>query len=175
MFDLARKLVTTAVDMGAQYAEARSGRPVQQVITGANGKAHIAEVGSNGFGIRVLVDGHWGFAGDNIGARQEAAHIVRRAVDLARAMPGRSRKVTLASAPVVRTKWETPRSEDAFAAPSARKWSCLSQRWQRWHEASQKVSRTRSKLDVRRETTFLVTSEGTEIEQTLHIGEHYWQ
>ena len=169
MFDLASELVSKAEDLGAQYAEGRVVKQMQQVITGADGKPHISEVDSYGFGIRVLVDGHWGFAGDSMTARQNASETVGKAIALARAMPKRSRTVELAPAPVVQDTWATPCDEDPFEVPIAEKVDLLQNIMRSMAGTSDKLNKTRTKLDFRRETSYLVTSEGTEIEQTITL------
>ncbi|MFY9578259.1 MAG: DNA gyrase modulator, partial [Gaiellaceae bacterium] len=64
-----RDLCATAVDMalgaGAEYADARAVVRRNQFVTTKNGRVEqLADAESEGIGVRVLVDGAWGFACD---------------------------------------------------------------------------------------------------------------
>ena len=93
--------------MGAGYAEARVVDQSQQAITGADGAVSVSEFSTSGFGIRVLVDGQWGFASDNLTQPQPSA-TVKSAISLARAMPRRTRSVRLAGVRPVIDSYATP-------------------------------------------------------------------
>lgn len=168
MIDLARELVSLAVSMGAQYAEGRIVDQSQQAITGTDGAANVSEFTTCGFGIRVLVDGHWGFASDNL-TQQQPSETVKKAISLARAMPRRSRTVRLAGAPPVQDTYETPCEQDPFSMPISEKVEIVQSVMQAMAGASDKVTKTQAKLDFRREASQLVTSEGSEIGQTLTL------
>jgi TldD protein len=166
MFDLARELVSDAASMGAQYAEGRVVEQSEQVITSGDGKSNVSESLSLGFGIRVLVDGHWGFASDSL-SQEHPSRTVEKAIALARAMPDRSRLVTLSDASPARDNYETPCEQDPFEVPVPEKVELVQSITQAMSGASSKVWRTRAKLDFSREVSYLVTSQGTEISQTL--------
>jgi len=170
MFDLARKLISMSLDMGVQFGEARVVDQTQQIVNSADGKASISEIRSYGFGIRVLVDGHWGFASANLSHQDQADQVVKRAISLARAMPKRSRTARLAQVPVVKDSFETTCQQDPFGMPISEKVEFVQSITRTMSAASDLVSRTRASLDFRRETCYLVTSEGTEIKQTLTMS-----
>ncbi|MCY3709727.1 MAG: TldD/PmbA family protein [Caldilineaceae bacterium] len=168
MINLARDLVSMAVSMGAQYAEGRVVDQSQQAINGTDGAAGVSEFTTCGFGIRVLVDGQWGFASDNL-TQQQPSETVRSAISLARAMPRRTRTVRLAELPPVQAVHETQCEQDPFKMPVGEKVDMVHAIMQAMAGASDKVSKTQAKLDFRRETSQLVTSEGTEIGQTITL------
>ena len=168
MINLARDLVSMAVSMGAQYAEGRVVDQSQQAINGTDGAAGVSEFTTCGFGIRVLVDGQWGFASDNL-SQPQPSQTVGKAISLARAMPRRTRNVRLAEKPPVQAAYETPCEHDPFKMPVAEKVEMVHAIMQAMAGASDKVTKTQAKLDFRREISQLVTSEGTEIGQTITL------
>jgi TldD protein len=167
MFELAREMVSQAIGMGAQFAEARVVEQARQLVRGAIGSASINETGTHGFGIRVLVDGHWGFASAPLSEESQARSVVGEAIALARGMPKRSRQVRLAEARTIKDSYETPCVQDPFDMPLSEKIECVRSTTQAMSSASAEVVRSTASLDFRRETSHLVTSEGTEIRQTL--------
>ena len=87
---LAEAAVDAALGAGASYADARAVPLRRQHVVTKNGQVDdLSDSESEGIGVRVLVDGAWGFAGegrlDEAGARDAAL----RAAAFARAAPGR--------------------------------------------------------------------------------------
>src|SRR5258708_31959944 len=95
MRDVAERALGEAVAAGASYADCRVVVRTVQTLEVKNGRvARVALSDDEGVGVRVVVDGGWGFAGvDRIDAR-EAEAAVRRAGRIARA------RARLRSAPV---------------------------------------------------------------------------
>src|SRR5713101_8606370 len=86
MKDLAEAALNAAQVKGAAYADVRLDEHVQQDIIVKNGQlAAVSDDASEGFGVRVLVDGAWGFAGSARLETQEVEEVVRRAIRIARA------------------------------------------------------------------------------------------
>ena len=166
MFDFTKELISQAVSMGASYAEGRVVDQSQQAVTSKNNVSNISESKTCGFGIRVLVDGHWGFASDSM-AQQDSSQTVKKAITLARAMPERSRRVRLADTPPVQDSYDTPCEQDPFSVSTSEKVDLVQSITQAMSDASNKVVKSEAKLDFRREISYLVTSEGTEIRQTI--------
>lgn len=126
---LLRELASTAVDAartaGAGFADVR--------LTVARALAlafHTADTGHpvmsppsldrrTGYGIRVVVDGVWGFASDVELTPEAVARAARKAVMAARATPPRrARALDLAPMPrVTDGAWATPIAQDPFAVP----------------------------------------------------------
>src|SRR5438132_13151814 len=86
MRDVAERALDEAVAAGASYADCRVVVRTVQTLEVKNGRvARVALSDDEGVGVRVVVDGGWGFAGvDRIDAG-EAEEAVRRAVRIARA------------------------------------------------------------------------------------------
>ena len=86
MKDLAEAALNAAQVKGAGYADVRLDEHVQQDIIVKNGQlAAVSDDASEGFGVRVLVDGAWGFAG--------SARLNRNEIDCQR-IPSRSNLLT---------------------------------------------------------------------------------
>jgi TldD protein len=86
MRDLTDRALDAAVAAGASYADVRIERLERQVISVKNGRPDgMVEDESQGFGVRVLVDGAWGFASSSRVEPRELERIARRAVQIARA------------------------------------------------------------------------------------------
>src|SRR5438093_10974668 len=86
MKDLAEAVLNAAQIKGAAYADVRLDERVQQDITVKNGQlAAVSDDASEGFGVRVLVDGAWGFAGSARLRQDEVQEVVQRASRIARA------------------------------------------------------------------------------------------
>jgi TldD protein len=101
-------LVALATDMGATYADVRLVERSSELISVWSGKLEeLLNHSSRGLGVRVIVDGAWGFAGSSDLSR--AKEVVAQAVAIARAS-ARTRRapVELAPIPVVRDRWCTP-------------------------------------------------------------------
>jgi TldD protein len=71
---------------------------------------------SAGFGVRVLLDGAWGFAASSRLEPEEVGRVTREALDVARASGlARREPVTLDDTPPERASYRTPYEEDPFA------------------------------------------------------------
>src|SRR3981081_4807654 len=92
MKDLAEAALNAAQVKGASYADVRLDQHVTQDIIVKNGQlAAVSDDASEGFGVRVIVDGAWGFAGSARLDKAEVEQVVERAIRIARARaPGTS-------------------------------------------------------------------------------------
>ncbi|MGH2513436.1 MAG: PmbA/TldA family metallopeptidase, partial [Candidatus Limnocylindrales bacterium] len=116
---MTERALSTATTRGASYADVRIVRRVDESITIKSGRVEgVASGETEGFGVRVLVDGAWGFASSH---RLEAAEIDRvaaEAVRIARASATALRHwVQLDSRPVAHGEYRTPVVEDPFTVP----------------------------------------------------------
>src|SRR3954447_4164857 len=116
MQDLAARALDTAQVLGASYADVRVERRESQSITVKNGHVDgLSDDTSQGFGVRVVVDGGWGFASS---ARLEPAEVdraVRRAAETAGASPPPGVEPVQLGEPVrSRGTYRTPLRRDPF-------------------------------------------------------------
>jgi TldD protein len=116
-----KELIERALDAaerdGATYTEVRVAERETEQLTVKNGALEAATSNvSAGFGIRVLVDGAWGFSSSRSLDPAEADRVAREALEIARAS-GLARKapVELDDTPPATDTYRTPYGEDPFA------------------------------------------------------------
>ncbi|HOM72939.1 MAG TPA: DNA gyrase modulator, partial [Armatimonadota bacterium] len=86
MKEFTEKVLQKARDLGASYADVRIVRSDNESINVKNGKVDALASSTNyGFGVRVIVNGSWGFASSFTVTDEEADKVVREAVSIARA------------------------------------------------------------------------------------------
>jgi TldD protein len=172
MLDVARHAVESARGAGADHADARIVEEESEAITVRNQEMEgIDRSSSTGIGIRVLVNGFWGFAAT---ARLEPAEIertARLAVAIAKAAARLPMEpVRLAEVEPVTGTWHSPMQDDPFTVPLEEKVALLMEASRRM-QAVDGVAFAEGGIDLFRRRTWLATSEGTAIEQTtVHSG-----
>jgi TldD protein len=172
MLDVARVAVEAARAAGAGYADARVGFLDSESLTVRNQEMEgVDRSSSQGVGIRVLVDGYWGFAAT---ARLDEGEINRTAdlaVEIAKAATRLPREpVTLAPAEPVTGRYQTPMQLDPFTVPLEEKIALLMEATRRV-QAVDGVTFAEGGIDLFRTRTWFASSEGSAIEQTIvHSG-----
>src|SRR6266498_3047179 len=119
MRDLTDRALDTATARGAAYADVRVVRRRDESVAIKTGRVEgVASGESEGFGVRVLVDGAWGFASSHILNTTEADRVAAEAVRIARASATALRRPTLLDErPPARGRFETPFDVDPFEVP----------------------------------------------------------
>jgi TldD protein len=172
VLDVAKQAVRAAMAAGADYADGRIVSEESESLTVRNQEMEgIDRSSSEGIGIRVLVDGYWGFAAT---ARLEAAEIERTAalaVEIARAASRLPMEpVRLAEVEPATGTWHSPMLEDPFNVPLEEKVALLMEATRRM-QSVKGLAFAEGGIDLHKTRTYLATSEGTAIEQTsLHSG-----
>jgi TldD protein len=172
MLDVARQAVEAAKAAGAEYADGRVVADEGESITVRNQVMEgIDRSTSEGIGIRVLVNGYWGFAAT---ARLEPAEIQRTAglaVEIARAASRLPMEpVRLAETEPQTGTWHSPMQDDPFNVPLEEKVAMLMETTRRM-QAVDGLAFAEGGIDLYRRSTWLATSEGTAVEQTaVHSG-----
>jgi len=166
--EIAREALDAAKRAGASYADVRIGRYRRQLIgTRERQITNVNDSESYGLGIRTLVDGSWGFAATSTMSRAGAQQAAGDAVSMSRAARlVRKHRVELAPAQPVTGTWITPITRDPLEVPLEDKVALLLAT----NEAALKVRGVRfasSALELLREVKTLLTTEGTNITQTL--------
>ncbi len=169
MKDLAETALNAAQVKGAQYADVRLDERMQQDITVKNGElAAVADSSSEGFGVRVLVDGAWGFAGSSRLDRTEVEEVVERAIRIARASSRvRSTAVNLGEPVTSRGQYRTPIELDPFTVPLSEKVDLLLRADQAMGAVKGITTREGSMEFIRQRKVFAST-EGALTEQELY-------
>ncbi|HLO35014.1 MAG TPA: DNA gyrase modulator, partial [Candidatus Deferrimicrobium sp.] len=113
MRDLSDRSLDTAVHLGASYADVRVVHRRDESIAVKSGRVEGVAAGeSQGFGVRVLVDGAWGFASSSRLTADEADQVAADAVRIARASATALRdRVRLDDRPPAHGTYETPIEE----------------------------------------------------------------
>ena len=170
--ELANTALDAARSAGATYADARIGRYRRQnVVTRERQVVSVGDDESYGLGVRVLVDGSWGFASSSTMTRAGAQQAALTAVVLAKAARAvRRHRVELAPVAAVRGTWITPVRTDPIEVSIEEKIALLLSA----NEAALKVKGVQfvsSGVQALREIKTLLTTEGTNITQTfIRVG-----
>src|SRR5262245_50610706 len=108
MRDVCSEALAAAISAGAGYADARAAVRRAQTVSTKNGQVDsVADTESEGIGVRVLVDGAWGFACDGRLTVEGAREAATRAAAFARAAAS-GRERALAPAPGRSGSYRTP-------------------------------------------------------------------
>ena len=172
MLQVAKEAVEAARAAGAHYADARFVHEDSESITVRNQEMEgIDRATSEGIGVRVLVDGYWGFAAT---ARPEGAEIARTAglaVEIARAAARLPREpVKLTEVDPATGTWASPFQDDPFNVSLEEKVALLMEATRRMQEV-EGLAFAEGGIDLYRVRTSFASSEGSAIEQTvLHSG-----
>src|SRR5512146_669848 len=172
MRDLTDRALDTATSQGAGYADVRIVRRLEESISVKSGRLEgVASGETEGFGVRVLVDGAWGFASSYHLDLAEADRVAALAVRIARASATALRdRVQLDNRPPAHGRYETPLEEDPFAVPLERKIADLMAA-DRTAGAVRGVTFTESSYGAQREEKTFAASDGSFTEQAItHLG-----
>ena len=167
-----KELIELALDAadqaGAEYADIRIVERETESLAVKNGVLGSASSDrSAGFGVRVLLNGAWGFAGSAQLERAEVTQITRQAVAIARASGmARREPIVLDGTPAVVGSYHTPYVEDPMTVAIDDKLKILL-------EADAEMGRVagvnvrQGHIDSARERKTFASSEGAHVEQEL--------
>ncbi len=128
---------------------------------------NVSEDASFGFGVRVIVNGAWGFASSPIVTQEEIARITGEAVIIAKANAAiQPKPVQLAPVKAYRDRWVTPHDKDPFEVPMAEKLDLL-RRVTEEVKKNTKVFSGAATLNLRSEDKYFASSEGSSIQQLI--------
>src|SRR6186997_1060623 len=172
MRDLTERALDTATSLGARYADVRIVRRHEESIAIKTGRVEgVASNETEGFGIRVLVDGAWGFAASHVLTAAEADRVAGEAVRIARASATALRNETrLDDRPPAHGTFETPVEEDPFQVPLERKIADLLAA-DVAASAVKGIAFTESMYAAQREWKTFAATDGSLTKQTItHVG-----
>jgi TldD protein len=128
---------------------------------------NVGEDSSFGFGVRVIVNGAWGFASSPVVTPEEIAAITGEAVIIAKANASiQSKPIQLAPVKAYKDRWVTPHDKDPFDVPMAEKLDLL-QRVTGQTKKNPKVFSGAASLNLRAEDKYFASSEGSSIQQYI--------
>jgi TldD protein len=166
--DAVRRAVEAATAAGSDYADARLVTEESESLTVKNQEMEgIDRSRSEGIGIRVLVNGYWGFAATARTSDDEIARTAQLAVEIAKAsarLPGEP--VRLAPVEPVRATWSSPVQQDPFTVALEEKVALLMEASRRM-QGVKGVSFAEAGIDLYRRRTVFASSEGALIDQTI--------
>jgi TldD protein len=168
LLEVVKQALAAAQKGGAGYADARFVQEESESLTVRNQEMEgIDRSLSQGVGIRVLVNGYWGFAATARTDEAELERTARLAVDIAKAAARLPMEpVRLAPVDPVTAEWMTAIHEDPFAVPLDEKIALLMEASRRM-QGVKGLSFAESNLDFYRRRTSFASSEGAAIEQTV--------
>jgi len=163
-----RSAVEAARRAGADYADARFVTEESESITVKNQEMEgITRSRSDGLGIRVLVDGYWGFAATARAEESEVERTALLAVEIARAAARLPMEpIRLADVEPVTATWATSVQEDPFTVPLDEKVALLMETSRRMQEVKG-LTFAEATLDLYRRHTLFASSDGANIDQTV--------
>lgn len=164
----AKAAVDGALSAGASYADARVNRVCEQDLVLRNGALESAASSEDaGAGVRVMVDGCWGYAAapvtDESGLKALAQRALASAQKLASA---RLEPLRLSAESGHVGEYKTPIEVDPLAVPLAEKLDLLRRCDESMQGAEETVVREAS-CSLRREEQWMASSEGAELYQDL--------
>ncbi|MGH9371302.1 MAG: PmbA/TldA family metallopeptidase, partial [Vicinamibacterales bacterium] len=168
MRDLLQRALDSSKGQGASYADVRINRYLRQGIS--TREQRVMDVSSSesfGVGIRVLVDGTWGFAASQGVEADEIDRVAAQAVAIAKVnRRAQARPIVLAPVQGYKDTWQTPTTKDPFRIPIARKIDLLLA----INKAALQVKGAAfcsSSMNFVKEEKLFASTEGSEIEQIV--------
>lgn len=166
--NLADAALATAKKLGASYADIRINRYRNESVNTREKQVLNVSSGQNfGFGVRVLINGTWGFAASPIVTLEEVQRVTREAAAIAKANSTITRKkIELVPTPKAEANWKSSFERDPFEVPTDEKIQILL----KMNEAAlavQGVSFVNSSMSSVNEQKYLATSDGSRIEQYI--------
>jgi TldD protein len=166
--DLADAALAAAKTAGASYADVRINRYRNQFIFTRDRRIqNIVNTEDYGFGIRVIVDGTWGFASSSVVTKDEMARMAAQAAGIAKAnRKVNAEPVVLAPVEAYNTSWKTPVKKNPFEMPLQPKIDLLMQ----INDVALKVpgaSFVNAFMQFVNEEKYFASTEGSHIQQSL--------
>ena len=168
MDELAELALDEAVTAGASYADVRAVTEATESLSVQDERVDgVQRRSTRGIGVRVLVDGAWGFAGTARLDRAAVLTTARLATDVARASAtARRTRVQLAPQEPVRDVWTTPHRLDPFDVPVDEKLSLLFAATAAAKETPG-LAFARASTDAWRTSKVFLSSDGARVSQVL--------
>ena len=183
MEQLAQLALDVATSQGATYADVRINSEKSEYLEVKQGKVgSITNSLSEGFGVRVIADGMWGFAASSLPTPEKVKQIAAEAVRVARASAVVNTKpVELAPVEAHTATWKNEVATDPFSVPLEKKLDILFAADAEMRSVKG-ASITQGTMHFWREEQHFASTEGSRIDQvitqsgagiaTTAVGEH---
>ena len=168
MDDLLARALDAATAGGAAYADARGMELITETLS-VRGPVveQLDRSHSTGFGVRVLVDGAWGFAASAKIDDEEAARLAHIALEVGRASATAQQKpVELVPEPGHEASWSSPCEKDPFGVSLEERVGLLTSAAEIMEKVP-KVRAGRGTMDLLRQRSWFLSSDGADIDQTI--------
>jgi TldD protein len=168
MFDFALNTLDLAMQRGATYADVRVVERRTEDLAVKNGQPdRVRSTEDAGFGLRILVDGAWGFAASSDRTAGQAAAAVDRALEIARASARvLAEPVVLPARPGEEGSYTAEQTQDPFAVPIETRLDLLIACSQAMQQRPV-VRVAQANMSLFGEHKWFVCSEGSRLEQTI--------
>lgn len=169
--DLAALAIDLVTRAGCEYGDVRFCTYRSQNLTARDRSlSNLSDNVSSGFGVRVLLDGAWGFAASHNQTPAEVERVVALAVDIAKASHlTQKNRVHLVPVEAYRDSYITPVEIDPFNVAITEKAELLLQINDRLLQFNDKgIKKAFSFLRFTREDKIFASTEGSLIEQTIY-------
>ncbi|MBW3594313.1 MAG: TldD/PmbA family protein [Actinobacteria bacterium] len=168
MKDLVIKALDSAVAGGASYADVRGVDTASEALSVRDDTVEALDrVHSSGFGVRVLVDGAWGFACSARLDDREPDRIAATALEVARASATAiARPVELVEEPPHIATWRSPFEKDPFSVALEDKVGLLLSATEQMSNVPG-IRVARGTMDLLRQESWFVSSDGADIAQDI--------
>jgi TldD protein len=156
------------VPLGVTYADVRVVRRRHEGIHVENDDVRQVLIEeSQGIGLRVLLNGQWGFAATPRLDARGLQVAVRRAVDQARAAEGLGPPITLAPTAARQARFTSPVQRDPFSVPFAEKVQLLLEAAKNMRQCGGSSVVAEASMDFFKDDKLFASTEGACIEQTI--------
>ena len=169
MKDVASWALNRVALRGASYADVRMADDRHRGLTTKNGKVGSASVAESfGFGVRVIVDGAWGYAASDDLSRTGVEATAARAVEIAKASARvKQHDIQMAAERPVTAEWTSPFQVDPFTTSVEQNIDLLLKIDSELRSVAG-VTLAETNLNFRREEQWFFSSEGADIHQTKY-------
>jgi TldD protein len=167
--DFGKMALEEAEKKGASYADIRISEIFNENLTVKNGEPETVSLSQEkGFGVRVIVNGAWGFAGSVDVNKDEIKKTVERAVSIAKASALLKKKeAVLAREKPRKGKYVTTVKKDPFKVSLEQKLDVLVQAGRVLKEQSQLIKASYTHYHGFRENKLFMSNEGAQISQQI--------
>jgi TldD protein len=167
--DYFNKNLSQALKLGASYADVRITISEDKQLLIKDGKVEKLEHShGTGFGVRVIVDGSWGFSGSKTLTQKEAENVTLSAVKLAKASSvTRRRDIDLCPNEPIIGKYNTNVKVDPFDVPVEDIIEELVDQVNIVKDQSRYIKTSSSLFRAHKQSKYFVSTEGSQIKQNI--------
>ena len=168
-FDLGKTALEEVTKKGASYADIRIGEILDEHLTVKKSvPEEVTLLQTSGFGVRVIVNGAWGFAGSVDLTKKDVTETTHKAVTIALASSKLKKEdVVLAPVKTQKDKYSTSMKKDPFKIPIEEKIETLMTAERIVAKHSSLIKSSSAFFRALRENKLFMSTEGAEINQQI--------